>query len=115
MTRIRIARLGAIVAAVILLAAAPSTAFGHTLSAAYESRLPLVVYLAGAALAVGLSFAFLLLADVRAEPPRRSRCPSSSSWSGTFVPSARTRPTSVRSRRPPSASPSGPSAWSAGP
>ena len=70
MTQIRIARFGAIAAALTVLAAAPSTALGHTLNAAYESRLPLVVYLAGAALAVGLSFAFLLLADVRADPPR---------------------------------------------
>jgi hypothetical protein len=49
--------------------AGPATAVAHGLSATYESRLPLVVYLAGAAIAVGLSFAFLLIADVRAEPP----------------------------------------------
>jgi hypothetical protein len=41
----------------------------HTLSNTYQSRLPLIVYLAGAAIAVALSFAFLLIADVRAEPP----------------------------------------------
>ncbi len=52
-----------------LLAAGPVTALGHSLSNTYQSRLPLVVYLAGAALAVGLSFAFLLIADIRAEPP----------------------------------------------
>ena len=52
-----------------LLAAWPATALGHSLSNTYQSRLPLVVYLAGAAIAVGLSFAFLLIADVRADPP----------------------------------------------
>jgi hypothetical protein len=56
-----------IVGAVLL--AAPSTVLGHALSNTYQSRLPLIVYLAGAAIAVGLSFAFLLIADVRAEPP----------------------------------------------
>ncbi len=52
-----------------LLAAGPATALAHSLSNTYQSRLPLVVYLAGAALAVGLSFAFLLIADIRADPP----------------------------------------------
>jgi hypothetical protein len=52
-----------------VLLAAPAGAFAHALSNVYQSRLPLVVYLAGAAIAVGLSFAFLLIADVRAEPP----------------------------------------------
>ena len=49
--------------------AAPSAVLAHALSNTYQSRLPLIVYLAGAAIAVGLSFAFLLIADVRAEPP----------------------------------------------
>jgi hypothetical protein len=49
--------------------AAPSAVLAHTLSNTYQSRLPLIVYLAGAAIAVALSFAFLLIADVRAEPP----------------------------------------------
>jgi hypothetical protein len=52
-----------------LLAAGPATVLAHSLSNTYQSRLPLVVYLAGAAIAVGLSFAFLLIADIRAEPP----------------------------------------------
>jgi hypothetical protein len=52
-----------------LLLAGPATVLAHTLSNTYQSRLPLIVYLAGAAIAVGLSFAFLLIADVRAEPP----------------------------------------------
>jgi hypothetical protein len=49
--------------------AAPVVVLGHTLNNTYQSRLPLVVYLAGAAAAVALSFAFILIADVRAEPP----------------------------------------------
>jgi len=49
--------------------AAPSAVLAHALSNTYQSRLPLIVYLAGAAIAVGLSFAFILIADVRAEPP----------------------------------------------
>jgi hypothetical protein len=52
-----------------LLVAGPATALAHSLSSTYQSRLPLIVYLAGAAIAVGLSFAFLLIADVRADPP----------------------------------------------
>ena len=52
-----------------LVLAGPTAAAAHTLSNTYQSRLPLVVYLAGAAIAVGLSFAFLLIADVRADPP----------------------------------------------
>jgi hypothetical protein len=52
-----------------LVVAGPAGVLAHSLSNTYQSRLPLVVYLAGAALAVGLSFAFLLIADVRAEPP----------------------------------------------
>jgi hypothetical protein len=53
----------------LLVLAGPATVLAHALSSTYQSRLPLIVYLAGAALAVGLSFAFLLVADVRAEPP----------------------------------------------
>jgi hypothetical protein len=55
------------IAAVAL--AVPSAVLAHTLSNTYQSRLPLIVYLAGAAIAVALSFAFLLIADVRAESP----------------------------------------------
>jgi hypothetical protein len=49
--------------------AGPAPVLAHSLSNSYQSRLPLIVYLAGAAIAVGLSFALLLIADVRAEPP----------------------------------------------
>ncbi len=52
-----------------LLLAGPATVLAHQLSSTYQSRLPLAVYLAGAAIAVGLSFAFVLVADVRADPP----------------------------------------------
>ncbi len=46
--------------------AVPQTAAGHQLVGRVESPLPLVAYLAGAALAVALSFAFVILRDVRA-------------------------------------------------
>ena len=59
--------LGPLVAGIVV--AGPVAVLAHSLSNTYQSRLPLVVYLAGAAIAVGLSFAFLLIADVRAEPP----------------------------------------------
>jgi hypothetical protein len=66
----RVRRLAAAVPIVgAALLAAPSSVLAHSLSNTYQSRLPLIVYLAGAGIAVGLSFAFLLIADVRAEPP----------------------------------------------
>ena len=48
---------------------APATVAAHQLSRTFESRLPLAVYLAGAAGAVALSFLFVLVRDLRAEPP----------------------------------------------
>jgi hypothetical protein len=65
--RSRVLVVSPIVAGLVL--AGPASVAAHTLSNTYQSRLPLIVYLAGAAIAVGLSFAFLLIADVRAEPP----------------------------------------------
>jgi len=47
----------------------PAAVLGHQLNATYTSRLPLAVYVTGAALAVGLSFLFILARDVRARPP----------------------------------------------
>ena len=47
----------------------PAAAAAHTLNPTYESRLPLAVYLVGAALTVALSFAFVIVRDVRATPP----------------------------------------------
>jgi hypothetical protein len=65
-------RVGTAIGVVTILLAGPATAVAHTVNSTYQSRLPLAVYLAGAALTVALSFAFLLLADVRAEPPPTS-------------------------------------------
>ena len=60
------ALVGSALAAVAL--AAPAAVAAHSLNVTYQSRLPLAVYVAGAALTVALSFAFVMLADVRAEP-----------------------------------------------
>ena len=51
---------------------APGAVAAHTLNASYTSRLPLAVYLAGAAATVALSFIFVLVRDVRAERPDTS-------------------------------------------
>ena len=91
------ARLGAAVTAAIGLGlTVPAGVAAHTLNATYESRLPLAVYLVGAATTVALSFAFVITRDVRAAPPgrRRPRDPA---------------------RRPSSGEASRQSAWSAGP
>jgi hypothetical protein len=47
----------------------PAAAAAHSLNPTYTSRLPLAVYLVGAAATVALSFAFVIVRDVRAEPP----------------------------------------------
>jgi hypothetical protein len=65
-------RLGTAIGAATILLAGPATVVAHSVNSTYQSRLPLAVYLAGAALTVALSFAFLMLADVRAEPPSTS-------------------------------------------
>jgi hypothetical protein len=57
-------------AGILLALFVPGVALGHTLNAAYTSRLPLAVYLAGAAITVALSFAFVILRDVRVELPQ---------------------------------------------
>ena len=70
MTMDRRARLGAATSAAVGLGlAAPAAVAAHALNATYESRLPLAVYLAGAATTVALSFVFVIIRDVRAEPP----------------------------------------------
>ena len=68
----RRARLAAVLASVVgaLALVDPSTVAAHQLSRTFESRLPLVVYLAGAGGAVALSFVFVLVRDLRADPPR---------------------------------------------
>jgi hypothetical protein len=69
----RAARLAAILAGASIVAlAAPAAVFAHTLNASYTSRLPLAVYLAGAAATVALSFIFVLVRDVRADRPDTS-------------------------------------------
>ncbi len=47
----------------------PATVAAHTLNPTYASRLPLAVYLIGAATTVALSFVFVIVRDVRAAPP----------------------------------------------
>jgi hypothetical protein len=47
----------------------PASVAAHTLNATYESRLPLAVYLVGAATTVALSFVFVITRDVRATAP----------------------------------------------
>jgi hypothetical protein len=68
MTRAALRAAGAMSAALAVLAL-PDTVAGHALEGRYVSQLPLVAYLAGAGLAVALSFVFVLLRDLRADPP----------------------------------------------
>lgn len=67
-------RLPIALAAMVALLAVPAPALAHNLVGRLESPLPLSVYLAGAAMAVALSFAFVILRDVRApaDPPTRT-------------------------------------------
>jgi hypothetical protein len=51
----------------------PASVAAHSLSAVYESRLPLIVYLAGAATTVALSFIFVIVRDVRATLPETNK------------------------------------------
>jgi hypothetical protein len=69
----RLARSVGLLAAVALCALWPMPALAHTLNQKYESQLPLAVYLIGAGLAVALSFAFVLLRDLRFDPPEAGR------------------------------------------
>jgi hypothetical protein len=55
--------------AVGLALAMPATVVAHGLNPTYTSRLPLAVYLVGAATTVALSFVFVIVRDVRAAPP----------------------------------------------
>ena len=47
----------------------PAAVAAHSLNPTYTSRLPLAVYLVGAATTVALSFVFVIVRDVRAAPP----------------------------------------------
>ena len=60
---------GAVAAALGFAFLLPATVAAHTLNATYASRLPLAVYLVGAAATVALSFIFVIVRDVRAQPP----------------------------------------------
>ena len=65
-----VARVGSLVGVALATSAVlPATVLGHALNPTYTSRLPLAVYLAGAAMTVALSFLFVLARDVRATPP----------------------------------------------
>jgi hypothetical protein len=59
-------RLAAVAAVSMIALAAPAPVAAHGLVGRLSSPLPLAVYLAGAAAAVALSFAFVILRDVRA-------------------------------------------------
>jgi hypothetical protein len=59
-------------AAIAIALVGPAVVLAHSLNATYESRLPLAVYLAGAATTVALSFIFVITRDVRAVPPATS-------------------------------------------
>ena len=63
---------GAVVGGALVALAAPAAVLAHSLNPSYTSRLPLAVYLAGAAATVALSFVFVLVRDVRAERPDTS-------------------------------------------
>jgi hypothetical protein len=65
----RWAIIGALVGVGGVTLAAPAAVLAHALDATYASRLPLAVYLAGAAATVALSFIFVLVRDVRATRP----------------------------------------------
>ena len=60
---------GAFAAAAALAFALPAAASAHSVNATYASRLPLAVYVVGAAVTVALSFLFVIVRDVRAAPP----------------------------------------------
>src|SRR5436190_23421701 len=68
------------VAAPLLLFAFPESVAAHQLNERYEAPLPLIAYLAGAALAVAMSFLFVIVrkpsgrdATAREAPQRRAR------------------------------------------
>lgn len=71
--RLAASRLAGVIAGTLVMAGVPVVVAAHALSKSFESRLPLAVYLVGAAGAVALSFAFVLVRDVRAEAPRATR------------------------------------------
>ncbi len=71
--RIPVARILGALTALAVLAGAPAVVLAHGMSPAYQSPLPLAVYLFGAATTVALSFAFVLARDLRAAPAPAGR------------------------------------------
>jgi hypothetical protein len=71
--RVALTRLASAAGVTVVLAAVPAAVSAHNMSTVYESPLPLSAYLAGAAVTVALSFAFVLATDVRAAPPAPGR------------------------------------------
>ena len=67
--RVTAAASGVLGLALGLAFALPAAVAAHSLNATYESRLPLAVYLIGAATTVALSFVFVIVRDVRAAGP----------------------------------------------
>jgi hypothetical protein len=67
---VRITLVRAFVAGAALLMGLPASASAHALTEQYQAPLPLVAYIAGAALAVAMSFAFVMLRTPR--PPGRA-------------------------------------------
>ncbi|MFL5648015.1 MAG: hypothetical protein ACJ776_06445 [Chloroflexota bacterium] len=59
----------ALAAALATALAVPAGVAAHSMNATYASRLPLAVYVVGAAVTVALSFIFVIVRDVRAAPP----------------------------------------------
>ena len=80
MPRSRILLPRAAVLAVLGLVIVPGTAAAHTLTERYQAPLPLIAYVAGAALAVAMSFVFVMLRGAapatKTEPARARTAPS---------------------------------------
>lgn len=76
----RMARVAALVATLAAILAAPVPVLAHSLVGRYESPLPLAVFVAGAAIAVALSFAFVLLRDRAAPVPDLGSSRSVPAW-----------------------------------
>src|SRR4051812_30299279 len=63
-----LARLAVATAVPVVMLVVPAPVLGHQLNDRYEAPLPLIAYVAGAALAVAMSFVFVMLRNV---PPAR--------------------------------------------
>ncbi len=66
--------------------AMPQTVLAHQLTDRYQAPLPLVVYIAGAALAVAMSFVFVILRNpAKARPPEEARPRTVPGWLRAFL------------------------------